>query len=128
MFFIKKIVRIENNGKIIFGVFKDDNIGIHHMFDNHESWFKIKRQSTNKIRFIKAVFSIPSTPSTVKKMKGVDWYLCLEVDGVLTFKQKACVTSSDYILAEMKSQNKFTLTAGAMTQLTVSFNNVQPIL
>uniref|UniRef100_A0A914PSS0 Uncharacterized protein n=1 Tax=Panagrolaimus davidi TaxID=227884 RepID=A0A914PSS0_9BILA len=59
---------------------------------------------------------------------GIDWYLCLDTDGVITLKHHSVIDQSDCILAEMKSQNEFFLTPDVKTNLTVSFNNVKPIL
>uniref|UniRef100_A0AC35FY23 BTB domain-containing protein n=1 Tax=Panagrolaimus sp. PS1159 TaxID=55785 RepID=A0AC35FY23_9BILA len=116
-------VSVSNYGSCVTGVFKDD-FGILSAYNKHESYFKIKRKSTTKIRFIQTKFLIPSTPSTVEKMVGVDWYLCLDKDGVLTFKHQSMIHLDDYLIAEMKSKNGFHLTADELTLLTASYNNI----
>uniref|UniRef100_A0AC35FM88 BACK domain-containing protein n=1 Tax=Panagrolaimus sp. PS1159 TaxID=55785 RepID=A0AC35FM88_9BILA len=118
-------VTIENNGKVIAGIF-DDNIGVLRRIQDKSC--NDKRKNTNIARFLKFKFAIPSSPSTVKKMKGIDWYLCLDNDGVITLKHHSVIDRNDYILAEMKSQNEFFLTPDVKTNLTVCVNNIKPIL
>uniref|UniRef100_A0A914QP49 BTB domain-containing protein n=1 Tax=Panagrolaimus davidi TaxID=227884 RepID=A0A914QP49_9BILA len=116
-------VCISNYGSCVTGVFKDD-LGILSAYNKHESYFRVRRKSTTKLRFIQTKFLIPSTPSTVEKMVGVDWYLCLDKDGVLTFKHHSMIHLDDYLIAEMKSKNGFHLTADELTLLTASYNNI----
>uniref|UniRef100_A0A914Z3S0 Uncharacterized protein n=1 Tax=Panagrolaimus superbus TaxID=310955 RepID=A0A914Z3S0_9BILA len=117
-------VKIKNYGKIVNGIIKeDDDIGIRGAIEKMK-FCKMTRQSTTKIRFLKLKFTIPLTPSFVQKMKGCEWYLCLESDGILTFKHHSIVQISDYLLAEMKSNAKFQLTPGKTTFLFARFNNV----
>uniref|UniRef100_A0A914PTW5 Uncharacterized protein n=1 Tax=Panagrolaimus davidi TaxID=227884 RepID=A0A914PTW5_9BILA len=86
------------------------------------------QSNTNKIRYLKLKFSIPKTKSTVKKMKGVEWYLCLEKDGVLTFKHKKLVNPSDYLITEMKSETEFSLTSNEITSVNACYNNLNPVI
>uniref|UniRef100_A0AC34GEQ0 Uncharacterized protein n=1 Tax=Panagrolaimus sp. ES5 TaxID=591445 RepID=A0AC34GEQ0_9BILA len=110
-------------GKTVTGLFKDDDLGIRLYIENLRIC-KIKRQSTVKVRFVTFKFPIPSTPSTVTKIKGVEWYLCLEKDQTLTFKHCSAVKNTDYLLTEMTSQKEFELTPGETTLLTVRYNNI----
>uniref|UniRef100_A0A914QN58 Uncharacterized protein n=1 Tax=Panagrolaimus davidi TaxID=227884 RepID=A0A914QN58_9BILA len=116
---------IENNGKAITGIFNDE-IGVRCTIQDKSC--NVKRKNTTIARFLKFRFPIPSSPSTITKMKGVDWYLCLDTGGVLTLKHHSVIDRSDYILAEMKSQSEFCLAPDVKTNLTVSFNNDEPIL
>uniref|UniRef100_A0A914PW86 Uncharacterized protein n=1 Tax=Panagrolaimus davidi TaxID=227884 RepID=A0A914PW86_9BILA len=118
-------VTIENNGKVIAGIFNDE-IGVRCTIQERSC--NVKRKNTTIARFLKFRFRIPSSPSTITKMKGIDWYLCLDTSGVITLKHHSVIDRSDYILAEMKSQNEFFLTSDVTTNHTVSYNNVQPIL
>uniref|UniRef100_A0A914Q793 Uncharacterized protein n=1 Tax=Panagrolaimus davidi TaxID=227884 RepID=A0A914Q793_9BILA len=113
-------VQIENNGKIISGAFKD-NLGIRDLIKKRISTFT--RKNTTLIR-ISNLFKIPKTESTVKKMKSVEWYLCLDENGVLVFKNHSKVERKDYLLAEMKSKEEFSLTPDTYTSLTAFYNNV----
>uniref|UniRef100_A0A914Z1U1 Uncharacterized protein n=1 Tax=Panagrolaimus superbus TaxID=310955 RepID=A0A914Z1U1_9BILA len=81
------------------------------------------QQSTTKIHFWTFPFRAPETPSSVQNMKGVEWYLCMEADGGVTFKHRSVVERNDYLLAEMKSNEEFELTPGKTTFLETGFNN-----
>uniref|UniRef100_A0A914Y3D3 Uncharacterized protein n=1 Tax=Panagrolaimus superbus TaxID=310955 RepID=A0A914Y3D3_9BILA len=117
------LVEITNNGDVVSGAFKDDDIGILRSFKKKKSR-QSTRQSTKKIRFLSLKFPIPSTPSTVTKMAGVEWYLCLAKDQVLTFKHHSMVERSDYLLTEMRSDTEFQLTPNATTFITGRINNI----
>uniref|UniRef100_A0AC34FT65 BTB domain-containing protein n=1 Tax=Panagrolaimus sp. ES5 TaxID=591445 RepID=A0AC34FT65_9BILA len=129
------LVEIKNDGKIITGVFKDVH-RIRRYLESHvhrirrflESCHQrarnVKRQNISLIRFPQLKFPVPSTPSTVEKMKGVDWYFCLD-DGVFAFKNYSAVRTDDYLIAEMKSAEEFQLVPGETTYLTVRFNNLK---
>ena len=101
------LVHVENANKTISGQF-EDTLGI---YDEIQKFFRknISPRTTTKQRFTFLKFNVPTTLSTVQKMKGVDWYLCLENDGVLTFKHQTMVSRTDYLLAEMKAAFKFEL-------------------
>uniref|UniRef100_A0AC34G6P4 Uncharacterized protein n=1 Tax=Panagrolaimus sp. ES5 TaxID=591445 RepID=A0AC34G6P4_9BILA len=116
-------VQIKNNDKTISASFNDDVLGIRAAVAKKKSCH-VTRQNTTKIRFQTLKFKVPKTPSTVSKMKGCEWYLCLETDGILNFKHHSIVQKSDYLIAEMKSSEEFELTAGATTYLNACYNNV----
>uniref|UniRef100_A0AC34FWZ8 BTB domain-containing protein n=1 Tax=Panagrolaimus sp. ES5 TaxID=591445 RepID=A0AC34FWZ8_9BILA len=65
-------VEIENNGKVITGIFKDVHRIRHFLEKLHISHKCINRKNSTVIRFIQLKFRVPSTPSSVPKMKGVD--------------------------------------------------------
>uniref|UniRef100_A0A914PWG7 BTB domain-containing protein n=1 Tax=Panagrolaimus davidi TaxID=227884 RepID=A0A914PWG7_9BILA len=119
--------QIENNGNTISGVFKD-SFGIREKLQMRTySRYDTKQNSSNsnrKIRYTGLKFPIPSTSATVEKMKGGQWYLCLEEDGILTFKYHTLVQRSDYLIAEMKSDKEFVLNPNHRTRLTARFNNI----
>uniref|UniRef100_A0A914Q3U9 BTB domain-containing protein n=1 Tax=Panagrolaimus davidi TaxID=227884 RepID=A0A914Q3U9_9BILA len=117
-------VTIENNGKVIAGIF-DDEIGVRLKIQDRPC--NVKRKNTTIARFFNFRFPRPSSPSTITKMKGVDWYLCLDTGGVLTLKHHSVIDWKDYILCEMKSQNEFFITSDVTTNLTVCVKNVKPI-
>uniref|UniRef100_A0A914NZQ7 Uncharacterized protein n=1 Tax=Panagrolaimus davidi TaxID=227884 RepID=A0A914NZQ7_9BILA len=106
---------VRNNGKYISGVIMDDNVVLCVNASVHQC-------STNFCRFINAKVDIPSTPCTLKKTHGIDWYLCLDNEGVLTFKHYEAVDQSDYLIAEMKSEREFSLTPNETTYFTSGFN------
>uniref|UniRef100_A0A914P7A2 Uncharacterized protein n=1 Tax=Panagrolaimus davidi TaxID=227884 RepID=A0A914P7A2_9BILA len=132
-------ISVTNNGKTITGVFKDE-IGIRDVIEDETRnvipGYRRRRgdkcvamqSNTNKTRYLKLKFSIPKTKSTLKKMKGVEWYLCLEKDGVLTFKHKTMVNPSDFLITEMKSETEFTLTSNETTSINACYNNLNPII
>uniref|UniRef100_A0A914QUK9 Uncharacterized protein n=1 Tax=Panagrolaimus davidi TaxID=227884 RepID=A0A914QUK9_9BILA len=113
-------VQIENNGKTISGTFLD-NYGILPAFEKQKSSCSIKRRTSNKIRFSKMKFPVQLTASTVSKMVGIDWYLCFDKDGILSFKNYAAVDRSDFLIAEMKSDNEFALTPDEKTSVSAVY-------
>uniref|UniRef100_A0AC34G0Y3 Uncharacterized protein n=1 Tax=Panagrolaimus sp. ES5 TaxID=591445 RepID=A0AC34G0Y3_9BILA len=117
------LVEIKNDGKVITGVFKDVHRIRRYLESRYQRARYVKRQSTSIIRFPQLKFPVPTTPSTVEKMKGVDWYFCLD-DGVFAFKNYSAVRTDDYLIAEMKSSDEFQLVPGETTYLTVRLNNV----
>uniref|UniRef100_A0AC35FWJ3 BTB domain-containing protein n=1 Tax=Panagrolaimus sp. PS1159 TaxID=55785 RepID=A0AC35FWJ3_9BILA len=114
-------VSIENNRKTVTGVFKNDILAVSHKVTC------LKQTSTNICRFLQLKFQIPSIKSSIKKMKGVDWYLCLEEDGILTLKHHSKIKKSDYLIVEMKSETEFSLVLNKITVLSMSFNNLNAI-
>uniref|UniRef100_A0A914P913 BTB domain-containing protein n=1 Tax=Panagrolaimus davidi TaxID=227884 RepID=A0A914P913_9BILA len=119
------IVFITNNGKRITGVFNGD-IGIRRAIEGTVR-YNATRRNTAVIRFVDK-FLIPSSPSTVAKTDGIDWYLCLEEDTFLALKHRSKIDESDYLLAEMKSENGFSLIPDEETLLQARFNNLDPII
>uniref|UniRef100_A0A914PWT4 BTB domain-containing protein n=1 Tax=Panagrolaimus davidi TaxID=227884 RepID=A0A914PWT4_9BILA len=119
-------VCITNNGKLITGVFNGD-IGIRRAIERRRT-YNITRRNTTVIRFADYKFPILSTPSTVAKTDGIDWYLCLEEDAFFALKHRTKIEESDYLLAEMKSENGFSLTPDKETSLEARYNNLDPIL
>uniref|UniRef100_A0AC35GAF9 Uncharacterized protein n=1 Tax=Panagrolaimus sp. PS1159 TaxID=55785 RepID=A0AC35GAF9_9BILA len=118
-------VQIRNADKILTGTFKDD----FKIFDRVQKWeygyTKISHKSETKQRFFNLKCSIPSTPSTVQKMKGCQWYLCLEKDGVVTVKFHTMIANTDYLIAELKSANSdFRIVSGRYTYLTATRGNM----
>uniref|UniRef100_A0A914Q2H7 BTB domain-containing protein n=1 Tax=Panagrolaimus davidi TaxID=227884 RepID=A0A914Q2H7_9BILA len=114
-------VSIENNRKTVTGVFKNDILAVSHKVTC------LKQTSTNMCRFLKLKFPIPSIKSSIKKMKGVDWYLCLDKNGILTLKHHSKIKRSDYLIVEMKSESEFSLTPNKITIISISFNNLNLI-
>uniref|UniRef100_A0AC35GB60 Uncharacterized protein n=1 Tax=Panagrolaimus sp. PS1159 TaxID=55785 RepID=A0AC35GB60_9BILA len=55
-------------------------------------------------KFCAFIDFLTSKDVTLMKMKGCDWYLCLEKDGFLVFKHHTIIVNTDYLLAEMKSE------------------------
>uniref|UniRef100_A0AC35G9J1 BTB domain-containing protein n=1 Tax=Panagrolaimus sp. PS1159 TaxID=55785 RepID=A0AC35G9J1_9BILA len=120
-------VSITNNGKLITGVFNGDIGGIRRAIERSGT-YNIARRNTTVIRIVDYMFLIPSTPSIVKKTFCTVWYLCLEKNGFVTLKHLSKIEESDYILAEMKSENGFSLTPDKETSLKACFNNLDPII
>uniref|UniRef100_A0AC35G4C0 Uncharacterized protein n=1 Tax=Panagrolaimus sp. PS1159 TaxID=55785 RepID=A0AC35G4C0_9BILA len=118
-------VSIKNNGKVIVGVFTD-SLNIRRAIENksYYSIYSIQRQSTTLLRFLELKFDVPKTASKLKKMDGIEWYLCLEEDGILTFKHHSNVGEYDYLLAEMKSESNFFLTSDSKTYISACVNNI----
>uniref|UniRef100_A0A914P198 BTB domain-containing protein n=1 Tax=Panagrolaimus davidi TaxID=227884 RepID=A0A914P198_9BILA len=114
-------VSIENNRKTVTGVFKNDILAVSHKVTC------LKQTSTNMCRFLQLKFPIPSIKSSIKKMKGVDWYLCLDKNGILTLKHHSKIKRSDYLIVEMKSESEFSLTPNKITVISMSFNNLNVI-
>uniref|UniRef100_A0A914PMD8 BTB domain-containing protein n=1 Tax=Panagrolaimus davidi TaxID=227884 RepID=A0A914PMD8_9BILA len=119
------LIRIEitQKGNTITGVF-DDNFGFRKKVERHTYPFNTRQGSNKKIRYSRLKFLRPSTPAALTKMKGVAWYLCLEEDGILTFKHHSIVQRSDYLISEMNSENEFLLYPRYLANLTASFNNI----
>uniref|UniRef100_A0A914P517 Uncharacterized protein n=1 Tax=Panagrolaimus davidi TaxID=227884 RepID=A0A914P517_9BILA len=116
-------VSIKNNGKVIVGVF-EDSLHIRRAVEQN-SKYSIQRRSTTLLHFLELdEFDVPKTASKLKKMDGIEWYLCLEEDGILTFKHHSKVDENDYLIAEMKSENEFSLTSEAMTYISACVNNI----
>uniref|UniRef100_A0A914PEN4 BTB domain-containing protein n=1 Tax=Panagrolaimus davidi TaxID=227884 RepID=A0A914PEN4_9BILA len=106
---------VRNNGKYVSGIIRDTNVVVY--VNTYVPQF-----STNFCRFINAKVDILSSPSTLKKTDGIDWYLCLDKEGVLTFKHYEAVDQSDYLITEMKSESEFFLTPNETTYFTSRFN------
>uniref|UniRef100_A0A914P1T2 BTB domain-containing protein n=1 Tax=Panagrolaimus davidi TaxID=227884 RepID=A0A914P1T2_9BILA len=119
-------VSVTNFFKTITGDFKDD-IGIGQAIEL-KSPYEIQQSSDKIIRFLDLKFRMPKTPSIVKKTDGVEWYLSLDEDRVLSFKHHTMVNPSDYLLAEMKSETEFSLTPDKYTSLEARFNILNDIL
>uniref|UniRef100_A0A914QS09 BTB domain-containing protein n=1 Tax=Panagrolaimus davidi TaxID=227884 RepID=A0A914QS09_9BILA len=117
-------VSITNNGKLVSGVLSDD---IGRAIERRGTYY-VTRRNTAVIRFADYKFPIPSTPNAVAKTDGIDWYLCLEEDGILTFKHHSKIDEYDYLIAEMKSENGFSLTPDKETSLKACFNNLDPVI
>uniref|UniRef100_A0AC35FWR3 BACK domain-containing protein n=1 Tax=Panagrolaimus sp. PS1159 TaxID=55785 RepID=A0AC35FWR3_9BILA len=122
----EEAIFVKNDSKVITGVFKDD-IGIGRTI-GLKSRYYITQSSDKIIRFLDLKFRMPKTPSIVKKTDGIEWYLCLEADEILTFKHHTIVNSSDYLLAEMKSETDFSLTPNETTTIQANFNSFNDIL
>uniref|UniRef100_A0AC34G2N8 BTB domain-containing protein n=1 Tax=Panagrolaimus sp. ES5 TaxID=591445 RepID=A0AC34G2N8_9BILA len=118
------VVQIKNNGKTICGMFKDDILGILLAFKKNRSCVAEQKLRSPKLRFSTLKFKVPKIPSTLTKMKGCEWYLCLEADGILTFKHQSIIQKSNYLIAEMKSSEEFKLTPGKVTSITAFCNYV----
>uniref|UniRef100_A0A914QTS0 BTB domain-containing protein n=1 Tax=Panagrolaimus davidi TaxID=227884 RepID=A0A914QTS0_9BILA len=117
-------IQIQHNGNTVTGVFKDD-FGILKEFNKrHPFQLCTKQGSDKKIRYDRLKVRRPTTPAALTKMKGVAWYLCLEEDGILTFKHHSIVQRSDYLISEMNSENEFVLNPEYPAHLTACFNNI----
>uniref|UniRef100_A0A914P1B5 BTB domain-containing protein n=1 Tax=Panagrolaimus davidi TaxID=227884 RepID=A0A914P1B5_9BILA len=115
-------VSIKNNGKVIVGVFTD-SLNIRRAIEQKTN-YSIQLRNTTLLRFLEFKFNVPKTAAKLEKMDGIDWYLCLEEDGILTFKHHSKVDEYDYLLAEMKSENEFSLTSDAKTYISACVNNI----
>uniref|UniRef100_A0A914QL42 BTB domain-containing protein n=1 Tax=Panagrolaimus davidi TaxID=227884 RepID=A0A914QL42_9BILA len=118
-------VEIRNAGKILTGTFKDD----FNIFDGvkiaRNGYSKVLQKSKTKQRFFNLKYPIPETPSTVQKMKGAEWYLCLDDLGIVNVKFHTMVSASDYLIAELKSGNSnFEITPGVHTLLSATRNKM----
>uniref|UniRef100_A0A914PLH9 Uncharacterized protein n=1 Tax=Panagrolaimus davidi TaxID=227884 RepID=A0A914PLH9_9BILA len=113
-------ISVKNGSKIITGDFKDD-IGVGRTIEP-QSPYNITRSSDKIIRFLDLKFRMPKTPSIVKKTHGIEWYLSLDEDGVLSLKHHTMVYPSDYLLAEMNSETEFSLTPNQTTTIQAIFN------
>uniref|UniRef100_A0A914R1C8 BTB domain-containing protein n=1 Tax=Panagrolaimus davidi TaxID=227884 RepID=A0A914R1C8_9BILA len=116
-------IKLANNNQTLAGDFQDiyditRNIPVNGYYSTPRQW--------NKLRFSKLKFPIPSTPSVVQKMKGAEWFLCLEEDGILTVKHQSLISKTkDYLIAEMKADKPdFQLNIFKAACLTSSNNNV----
>uniref|UniRef100_A0A914RAU0 BTB domain-containing protein n=1 Tax=Panagrolaimus davidi TaxID=227884 RepID=A0A914RAU0_9BILA len=105
----------ENNGKTLIGAFVDV-FGIQKAIEPRGYSLNVLSTS-NKQRFTRLKFEIPKTPSPLKKMKGVEWYLALEKCGTLVLQSYGNVKASDYLIAEMQTRDDFTLSKGSWTRL-----------
>uniref|UniRef100_A0A914R5L0 BTB domain-containing protein n=1 Tax=Panagrolaimus davidi TaxID=227884 RepID=A0A914R5L0_9BILA len=119
-------VEIQNAKRSIHGLMKGD-LGIRlaseaMYFNNY-----VDQYSTTITRFSRFNFSVPKTPSTLMKMKGCDWYLCLENDGFLAFKHHTRIVNTDYLLAEMKSEAEFYLNENRYTYIYAEYVNLSDI-
>uniref|UniRef100_A0AC35FX10 BTB domain-containing protein n=1 Tax=Panagrolaimus sp. PS1159 TaxID=55785 RepID=A0AC35FX10_9BILA len=121
-------VSITNNGQLITGVLNGDIGRAIAIAIERRGTYNVTRRNTTVIRFVDYKFLIPSTPSTVAKTDGTDWYLCLEEDKFLALKHRSKIDESDYLLAEMKSENGFSLTPDKETSLQARYNNLDPII
>uniref|UniRef100_A0A914QYK7 BTB domain-containing protein n=1 Tax=Panagrolaimus davidi TaxID=227884 RepID=A0A914QYK7_9BILA len=119
-------VSVTNFFKTITGDFKDE-MGIGQAIAL-KSPYEIQQSSDKIIRFLDLKFRMPKTPSIVKKTDGIEWYLSLDDDGVLSFKHHTMVNPSDYLLAEMKSETEFSLTPNQTTTIQAHFNFLNDIL
>uniref|UniRef100_A0A914XYZ3 Decapping nuclease n=1 Tax=Panagrolaimus superbus TaxID=310955 RepID=A0A914XYZ3_9BILA len=92
-------VEVKSQEKIIFGSFKDI-YGVYNLLqpNGHQSPVRTDRRQ----RFTKLKLTINKLLPMVKKMKGVEWYLCVEKDGILTVKHNSMIYPTDYLIAEMK--------------------------
>uniref|UniRef100_A0AC35FEB4 BTB domain-containing protein n=1 Tax=Panagrolaimus sp. PS1159 TaxID=55785 RepID=A0AC35FEB4_9BILA len=108
-------VVIDNGGLTLTGTFVD-TFGIKDRLGT--IGYRLPARATYKQRFTRLKFTVPSTPSTLEKMKGVEWYLLLEKDGTLTIKSANNIAKSgDYLIAELRSQNRFELLVGSPTTI-----------
>uniref|UniRef100_A0A914PNE9 BTB domain-containing protein n=1 Tax=Panagrolaimus davidi TaxID=227884 RepID=A0A914PNE9_9BILA len=115
-------VSIKNNGKVIVGVFTD-SLNIRRAIEQ-KSNYSIQLRNTTLLRFLEFKFNVPKTAAKLEKMDGIDWYLCLEEDGILTLKHHSKVDEYDYLLVEMKSENEFSLTSNSKTYISACVNNI----
>uniref|UniRef100_A0A914QPJ6 Uncharacterized protein n=1 Tax=Panagrolaimus davidi TaxID=227884 RepID=A0A914QPJ6_9BILA len=120
--FCDTVIKVKHYGKIIRGTF-NDTLDIRSAIRKQNSC-NFSQLNNTQIRFLDLKFPIPSNPSTVEKMKGVEFYLCLETDGILTLKNYSVVQRSDYLIAEMKPKSKFQIIPNEATFLTTRHNNV----
>uniref|UniRef100_A0AC34FNN5 BTB domain-containing protein n=1 Tax=Panagrolaimus sp. ES5 TaxID=591445 RepID=A0AC34FNN5_9BILA len=111
-------VEVKNGDKILTGIFMDD-YGIRGAFENV---YSKKPTLSKKLRVNNVKLPIPSTPSIVMKMKGVEWYLCLEKDGVFTLKHQTLIERSDYLIAQMENNFEFELDLKKETNFKFSHN------
>uniref|UniRef100_A0A914ZAX3 Uncharacterized protein n=1 Tax=Panagrolaimus superbus TaxID=310955 RepID=A0A914ZAX3_9BILA len=116
-------VEIKNGDNTLTGTFKDD----FKLYDQVRGYeygrTKITHHSEVKQRFFKLKFKIPSIPSTVTKMKGVEWYLCLEQDGVVTVKNHNFLANTDYLICELYAKDDFRL-LGKSTMISASRHKI----
>uniref|UniRef100_A0AC34FU47 BTB domain-containing protein n=1 Tax=Panagrolaimus sp. ES5 TaxID=591445 RepID=A0AC34FU47_9BILA len=113
-------VEVKNGHSIINGVFMD-NYGIRKKFEYPKEFYHASKPTyIKKARFHNVKLPIPSTPSTVMKMKGVEWYLCFEKDGVFTLKHYSLIERSDYLLAQMENNPEFRIHPAEKTRFTFS--------
>uniref|UniRef100_A0AC34FB58 BTB domain-containing protein n=1 Tax=Panagrolaimus sp. ES5 TaxID=591445 RepID=A0AC34FB58_9BILA len=116
------VVEVKSDGTKICGIF-EDVYGIMKAVPS-KGYFTTPRQ-WNKIRFAQLKFKISIFPiSIVQKMKGVEWYLCLERDGVLTIKFHTLIATNDFLLSEMKTSDDFMFNTEESACLTACFNNI----
>uniref|UniRef100_A0AC34FAQ3 BTB domain-containing protein n=1 Tax=Panagrolaimus sp. ES5 TaxID=591445 RepID=A0AC34FAQ3_9BILA len=109
-------VVITNDGKTISGSFVD-TFGIKDALGSNG--FKVAARAKFKQRFNRLKFPVPTTKSPLQMMKGGQWYLLLEQDGSLGLKFSRYVANTDYLIAEMKSQDeRFELTLNTPTTIT----------
>uniref|UniRef100_A0A914P983 BTB domain-containing protein n=1 Tax=Panagrolaimus davidi TaxID=227884 RepID=A0A914P983_9BILA len=118
-------VSIKNNGKVIVGVFTD-SLNILRAIEQKGKHcvYSIQSQSTTLLRLLELKFKVPITASKLMKMDGIEWYLCLDKNGILTFKHHSKVVENDYLLAEMKSEKKFSITPYTRTFISACVNNI----
>uniref|UniRef100_A0AC35FYT0 Uncharacterized protein n=1 Tax=Panagrolaimus sp. PS1159 TaxID=55785 RepID=A0AC35FYT0_9BILA len=113
---------VENDGKTLTGAFVDV-FGIQKAIEPDGYGCSVLSTS-NKQRFFHFIkFEIPKTPSAVKKMKSVEWYLALAKCGTLVLQSYVHVKATDYLIAEMKTRDDFTLSKGSWTTLKVLLKN-----
>uniref|UniRef100_A0A914PHT8 Uncharacterized protein n=1 Tax=Panagrolaimus davidi TaxID=227884 RepID=A0A914PHT8_9BILA len=118
-------VRITNADKILTGTFKDDFNIFDAVKNARNGYSKVLQKTKTKQRFFNLKYPIPKTPSTVQKMKGAEWYFCLDADGIVNVKFHTMVSASDYLIAELKSGNSnFEITPGAHTLLSATRNKM----
>uniref|UniRef100_A0AC35GSP4 BTB domain-containing protein n=1 Tax=Panagrolaimus sp. PS1159 TaxID=55785 RepID=A0AC35GSP4_9BILA len=117
-FLIEFVVQVRNADKILTGTFKDN----FNMFDRVQNGnAKVLHRAKTVQKFSKLKCKIPTTPSIVHKMKGAEWYLCLNTDGTVAVKFHKMIATTDYLIAELKSPNSdFNITLGIHTFLTVT--------
>lgn len=115
------LVKIQTADKILTGTFKDD-FGFYDKYQHARyGHTTVKQKSETKQRFTNLTFNIPTIPSTVKKMKGAEWFLCLERDRVFTVKFHTKIAAGDYLIAELKSpKSDFVITAGTPTRISAT--------
>uniref|UniRef100_A0A914PL30 Uncharacterized protein n=1 Tax=Panagrolaimus davidi TaxID=227884 RepID=A0A914PL30_9BILA len=111
-------VEITNEKCTLNGIFEDNFNISNAVGKNSVEIFSYKEL---KQRFIRFKFPRPSTPSELIKKNGIQWYLCLEWDGILAVKHQSLITETDYLIAELSYvYNNFRITKNTNTYLKIT--------
>jgi hypothetical protein len=119
-------IEVTNDGKILRGFFIDD-YGIYEAVQEkrpYNAFANGKYRQRFWDRIPKSTFKIPTTPSTIQKMKGVNWYLLIDENGFLNVKHRSLV-KNDFLIAEMTSENNdFIFNKGSETDIKIICTNL----
>uniref|UniRef100_A0A914P904 BTB domain-containing protein n=1 Tax=Panagrolaimus davidi TaxID=227884 RepID=A0A914P904_9BILA len=112
------VVEITNEKCTLNGIF-EDNLNISNAVGKNS--VEIFSYKELKQRFIRFKFPRPSTPSGLIKKNGIQWYLCLEWDGILAAKHQSLITETDFLIAELSYvYNNFRITKNTNTYLKIT--------